>query len=92
MDLDSPVNKSLTYDNYSKNEMSFSGLKCRVLGTFFVENDILNFGADLENYYGTRSLYIYKPTGSSLETTLNFVDPMRQKDILKELKNECGYK
>ncbi|EGT2198321.1 TPA: DUF87 domain-containing protein [Clostridioides difficile] len=86
MDLDSPANKSLTYDNYSKNEMSFSGLKCRVLGTFFVENDILNFGADLENYYGTRSLYIYKPTGSSLETILNFVDPMRQKDILKELK------
>lgn len=86
MNLDSPVNESLTYDNYSKKEMSFSGLKCRVLGTFFVENNILNFGADLENYYGTKSLYIYKPTGSSLETILNFVDPIRQKDILKELK------
>lgn len=86
INLDSPINKSLTYDSYSKNEMAFTGLKCRVLGTFFVENNTLNFGSDLENYYGTKSLYIYKPTGHSLETILNFVDPIRKKDILKDLK------
>lgn len=86
MNIDAPINESLTYDNYSKNEMAFSGLRCRVLGTFFVEDNTLNFGADLENYYGTRSLYIYKPVGKSLENILNFVDPIRKKDILKDLK------
>lgn len=91
IDLNSEANSSLTYDNYSKNEMSFCGLKCRVLGTFFVEDNILNFGSDLENYYGTKELYIYKPTGSSLEKILNFVDPIRKNDILKELRKMNVY-
>ncbi len=85
MDLNSSINKSLTYDKYSQKEMSFTGLKCRILGTFYLENNLLNFGADLENYYGTKMLYVYKPKGNSLEQILNFIDPIRKNDILKEL-------
>ncbi|SEN33640.1 ATP-binding protein [Lihuaxuella thermophila] len=85
LDQDAPENRSLNYDDYSKKEMGFTGLECRVLGTFYEENGELFFGADLENYYGQKSLYIYKPKGESLQKIVNFIDPIRKKTIVEEL-------
>lgn len=85
LDLEADENLSLDFDRYSKNEMGFNGLECRVLGTFYENNNQLHFGADLENYYGTKSLYIYKPKSDSLQKLVNFIDPMRQKSIVDEL-------
>lgn len=85
IDLNAPSNVSLNFDRYSKNEMGFNGLECRILGTFYEENGEMNFGADLENYYGTKSLYIYKPKAKSLQNIVNFIDPLRKKSIIEEL-------
>lgn len=64
---------SLNYDEYSQNELQYSGLKCRVLGTFFKgEKGNLVFGSDIENFYGTQILRIYKPSHLSLETIINY--------------------
>ncbi|HDR8182707.1 TPA: DUF87 domain-containing protein [Bacillus thuringiensis] len=86
LDFESKENVSLDFDKYSKNEMGFTGLDCRILGTFYENQGRLNFGADLENYYGTKSLYIYKPKSESLQKIINFIDPMRKKSIMDELK------
>ncbi|MFE4814582.1 ATP-binding protein [Peribacillus simplex] len=86
IDLDAQSNVSLDFDRYSKNEMGFTGLECRILGTFYEESGELNFGADLENYYGTKSLYIYKPKAESLQNIVNFIDPSRKKSIIDELQ------
>lgn len=60
-----------------KQKMSFSGLSCRVIGTFFMEkndrgNYELKFGNDLSNFYPNRSLRVYKPSGDALSAIVNF--------------------
>ena len=60
-----------------KQKMSFSGLSCRVIGTFFMEeNDKgayeLKFGNDLSNFYPNRSLRVYKPSSEALSAIVNF--------------------
>lgn len=64
---------NLNYDEFSQNEMQYSGLECRVLGTFFKsDNGSLKFGSDIENYYGTQILKVYKPSYRSLEKIINY--------------------
>ncbi len=60
-----------------KQKMSFSGLSCRVIGTFFMEDNgrggyELKFGNDLSNFYPNRSLRVYKPSNDALSAIVNF--------------------
>lgn len=60
-------------DEYTRYEFSFSGLECRVLGTFYQDDDEnLVFGADLENFYSAHNYSVYKPVGPVLEKIVNF--------------------
>jgi hypothetical protein len=67
--------KSNQLDDFTKYTFSFSGLECRVLGTFFRNKETqIQFGADLENYYSAHNYVAYKPTGDILEQIVNFRD------------------
>lgn len=65
--------------------LSFAGVKCRVIGTFYLDHQqggesddlILRFGSDLSNYYPNRGLKVYKPNGAALRTIVNYRDPDR---------------
>jgi hypothetical protein len=62
--------------------LSYAGVRCRVLGTFYVGavgdgHYALSFGSDLSNYYPNRGLKVYKPTGSALAAVVNYRDPRR---------------
>jgi len=59
-------------DTFTKYEFSFSGLQCRVLGTFYRENDLLAFGADVENFYSAHNYVAVKPSPKVLEAIVNF--------------------
>ncbi len=60
-------------DEYTRYEFSFSGMECRVLGTFYRDKkDMLVFGADLENFYSAHNYSVYKPNGDILERIVNF--------------------
>jgi len=51
----------------------FSGIECRVLGTFLQGpcwDDV--FGADIENFYSSHNYSVFKPKGKVLDTSLNF--------------------
>lgn len=62
-------------DDYTKYTFSFSGLECRILGTFYRDqDDKIQFGADVENYYSAHNYVAYKPTGEILEQIVNFRD------------------
>lgn len=67
--------KKSQLDDYTKYTFSFSGLECRILGTFYrdTENSI-QFGADVENYYSAHNYVAYKPVGEVLEQIVNFRD------------------
>jgi hypothetical protein len=60
-------------DSFTRFEFSFSGLECRVLGTFYKdENRKTNFGADVENFYSSHNYSVIKPYPDVLEFIVNF--------------------
>lgn len=65
-----------TLDATSKKQLSWAGLECRILGTFYMKKNYdhyeLAFGSDISNFYQSESLKIYKPTEKALETIINF--------------------
>jgi len=53
--------KTSKLDDFTRYEFSFSGLECRVLGTFYRNSaGKVEFGADLENFYSSHHYSVYK--------------------------------
>lgn len=70
--------KKSDLDDFTKYEFSFSGLECRILGTFYKEGDNFEFGADVENFYSAHNYKVFKATDKILELIVN----QRDKDIV----------
>ncbi|WP_318412599.1 ATP-binding protein [Photobacterium leiognathi] len=59
-------------DEFTRYEFSFSGLDCRVLGVFYRnDQDRIEFGADLENFYAANNYSVYKASSDVLEYIVN---------------------
>lgn len=83
-------------DDFTRYEFSFSGLECRVLGSFYkieetVQEDgelktkeLIEFGADLENFYSANNYSVYKATNEVLHQIVN----QRDGDIIAGNENE----
>ena len=72
-----PWDHEKTLDAWTRNNMSFGGYKCRVLGTFRMRKDdtgnyIMVFGADLLNFYSGQGMKVYKPIDSLLSKIVNY--------------------
>jgi len=60
--------------------LGYAGVECRIIGTFFLEENpvtpdaplILTFGSDISNYYPNRGLKVYKPHSEALEQIVNY--------------------
>lgn len=82
-------------DAQTKNLLDFAGVECRIIGTFYLEDDPNNseapltvkFGSDISNYYPNRGLKIYKPNGKALEEIVNYCDPINFFDQKKKFNN-----
>ncbi len=60
-------------DQFTRYEFSFSGVECRVLGTFYYDADgKMHFGADVENFYSAHNYQTIKPNAQVLELIANF--------------------
>jgi DNA helicase HerA-like ATPase len=60
-------------DTFTRYEFSFSGLECRVLGTFYeTEEGQVKFGADVENFYSAHNYHVVKPNKDVLELIVNY--------------------
>lgn len=60
-------------DTFTQYEFSFSGLECRILGTFYKDNEgSTRFGADVENFYSAHHYSVLKPHPDALELIVNF--------------------
>lgn len=71
-------------DDITLNQLQFGGLKCRVLGTFFVSENSLWLGSDLESFATAARLNVYRPHGDILERIVNYVDPNRRRSMKEE--------
>src|SRR5690606_15301855 len=59
-------------DDFTRYEFSFSGLECRVLGSFYITNDGREeFGADIENFYSANNYRVYKAREKVLRKIVN---------------------
>jgi len=76
-------------DSWTSNYLSFAGINCRVIGTFFLDQApdsdaedslVLRFGSDISNYYPNRGLKVYKPNDKALSLIVNYHDPARKKE------------
>ncbi|MBD1927608.1 ATP-binding protein [Trichocoleus sp. FACHB-90] len=74
-------------DGQTHNLLSFAGVKCKVIGTFFldqasemgeVDSLALRFGSDISNYYPNRGLKVYKPNSKALSLIVNYREPERK--------------
>jgi hypothetical protein len=66
-------------DPFTKNRVSFTGLRCKILGTFY-EDDVdgkivLEFGADVDNFYATSTYRVLKPISEGLSTIASYMKP-----------------
>ena len=74
------------FDDITKNMLQFGGLECRVLGTFFVRDNELWLGSDIESFAVAARLNVYRPKGKALETIVNYVDPIRKKKAVEDAR------
>lgn len=78
--------KDSKLDDFTRYEFSFSGLECRVLGTFYrTKEDKVEFGADLENFYSAHHYSVYKVNKEVLGFIVNQRD---SQDIIPGNENE----
>lgn len=59
-------------DTFTRYEFSFSGLECRILGSFYKQSGKTRFGADVENFYSAHNYSVIKPNSKVLEQIVNF--------------------
>jgi hypothetical protein len=65
--------KGKQLDSFTRYEFMFSGVECRVLGTFYRNSEGKTcFGADVENFYSSHNYSVFKPRGKALEYIVNF--------------------
>lgn len=74
------------FDKLTQNMLQFSGLQCRVLGTFYMKNQELQLGSDIENFSASLTQKVYMPKGAALETIVNYVDPIRKNKSKADFK------
>lgn len=48
-------------DVMTRNEIQFSGIQAKVLGTFYQQADDIEFGSDIDTFYSSARYKVYKP-------------------------------
>lgn len=65
--------RKVNVDEFTRYEFSFSGVECRVLGTFYEDQATETcFGADVENFMSAHHYKVIKPSAKVLEKIVNF--------------------
>ena len=75
--------------------LGYAGVECRIIGTFFLEENVSNseaplvlkFGSDISNYYPNRGLKVFKPNASALEEIVNYCDPSNIQSHIEKYGN-----
>jgi hypothetical protein len=79
-------------DARTRVHLGYAGVQCRIIGTFFLEDNqgnpesplSLKFGSDISNYYPNKGLKVYKPNSDALKEIVNYCDPMNMQDQIEK--------
>lgn len=61
--------------------LQFGGLECEVIGSFYMNDKKLMFGADIEDYQSMTNIKVYKPMPNVLEYIVNYIDPNKKRKM-----------
>lgn len=75
------------FDDITLSQMQFSGLECRVLGTFYARNGQLWLGSDLESFAVATRLRVFRPQREALSLIVNYVDPLRREQAAQAARD-----
>ncbi len=89
-----------TMDPRTRNLLGYAGVECRIIGTFYLEDDPDNvesplrvkFGSDISNYYPNRGLKVYKPNAKALEAIVNHIDPKNLEEHIQKYGSSAKVK
>jgi hypothetical protein len=75
-------------DVLTRNEIQFSGIRAKVLGTFYDADvngsPLLSFGSDVETYYSSSRYKVYKPFGDSLALIASYPEVTEQEEAARQ--------
>ncbi len=79
-------------DVLTRNEIQFSGIRAKILGTFY-DTDVsgrplLSFGSDVETFYSSSRYKVYKPYGESLAMIASYPESTEQEEASRQ-GGEC---
>ena len=86
-----PGNVNDGMDPMTHSELQAGGLKCSILGTFYIEEGKLRLGSDIENFMTLSRLRAYKPTDNALSMIVNHINPEVKKKAEEEA-TKAGFK
>lgn len=97
-ELDKTFDHKDVMDPTTNNLLGYAGVRCRVIGTFYVDKIAsesepgykLIFGCDLSNYYPNRGLKVFKARGDVLSRVVNYRDPRLASAAHKDLLVQVG--
>lgn len=91
---------SQAMDAKTKVYLGYAAVECRIIGTFFLEENPedleaplrLKFGSDISNYYPNRGLKVYKPNAEALKEIVNYTDPSNLEEHIKNYGSSARVK
>ena len=67
-------------DVLTKNEIQFSGINTKILGTVYEGDDGIKFGSDVETFYSSARYKVYKPSAQALSEIFNLIQHDQDED------------
>jgi hypothetical protein len=75
-------------DVLTRNEIQFSGIRAKILGTFYDADvngrPLLSFGSDVETFYSSSRYKVYKPFGESLALIASYPEITEQEEAARQ--------
>jgi len=74
-------------DVLTRNEIQFSGIKAKILGTFYDDvngSPMLSFGSDVETFYSASRYKVYKPYAESLAIIASYPEITAQEESARQ--------
>jgi len=62
-----PTSNEDVLDVLTRNEIQFSGIETKILGTVYEEDNRLKFGSDVDTFYSSARYQVYKPQEQALK-------------------------
>lgn len=70
-----PGSSEEVMDVLTRNEIQFSGIEAKILGTIYQEGDEIKFGSDVDTFYSSARYQVYKPGAEALAHILSVQIP-----------------